>query len=221
MIAHLALIMDGNRRWAKKQGLLAWKGHRKGVENVEMAVRFCLEKEIKFLSLYTFSLENMNRSETEKQYLFQLIETMRGRVQEFVDQNIKIKFAGDRTLMPDALRQLCDEIEATTALGIALQCNFLFFYGGRQEIVHAAQRLQLQGITITEQSLREHLWSGDIPDPELVIRTGGFQRLSNFLLFQAAYAELQFLDVLWPDLGKHDLEHLLENHLSTKKNMGR
>ena len=221
MISHLALIMDGNRRWAKKQGLLAWKGHRKGVENVEMSVKFCIQKGIKFLSLYTFSLENMNRSETEKQYLFQLIETMRGRVQEFVEQKIKIRFIGDRSLMAVSLGDLCDEIEALTHEGTALQCNFLFFYGGRQEIVHAAQELQKQGINITESSLREHLWSGNIPDPELVIRTGGFQRLSNFLLFQAAYAELQFLDILWPDLTEQDLEQALENYLGVQKNLGR
>jgi undecaprenyl diphosphate synthase len=180
-----------------------------------------MKKGIKFLSLYTFSLENVNRSETEKKYLFQLIESMKNRVQEFVEKNIKIRFVGDRSAMADSLQKLCDDVEGATKDCTALQCNFLFFYGGRQEIIHAAQELQKRGEVITESSLRECLWSGNIPDPELVIRTGGHHRLSNFLLFQVAYAELEFLDVLWPDLTEQDLETILHHHMAVQKNIGK
>lgn len=221
MISHLALIMDGNRRWAKKNSLFPWQGHKKGIDNVEMSIQFCMEQGIKFLSLYTFSLENVNRPETEKKYLFKLIDTMKDRVQEFVDKNIKICFIGDRSVMDESLRMTCDNVELATKDCTALQCNFLFFYGGRQEIVFAARALQKSGEEITESSLRKNLWSGDIPYPELVVRTGGHQRLSNFLLFQIAYAEIKFLKVLWPDFTKHDLKNLLDEHATIQKNIGR
>lgn len=221
MISHLALIMDGNRRWAKKRGLFPWQGHKKGVDSVEMAIQFCMKREIKFLSLYTFSLENMNRSETEKKYLFKLINLLCDRVQEFVDKKIKVRFIGDKSLMSEDLQKICFDVEQKTSQGDKLQCNFLFYYGGRQEIVAAAQELQQKNISITEQSLREHLWSGDIPDPELIIRTGGYHRLSNFLLFQSAYSEIVFLDTLWPDLESTDLVSVLNGYMSVQKNLGK
>jgi len=220
MISHLALIMDGNRRWAKERNLFSWQGHKKGVDTVEMAIAFCLKQNIKYLSLYTFSLENVNRSADEKKYLFQLIDLLCDRVQEFIDKKIRVRFVGDTSLMPQHLQNVCAEVEAKTDHGQHLQCNFLFYYGGRQEIVAAAQKLQDQNISITEESLRKHLWSGDIPDPELIIRTGGYHRLSNFLLFQSAYSEIIFLDTLWPDLTDQDLLDVLHGYLQVQKNIG-
>lgn len=221
MISHLALIMDGNRRWAKKRGLFPWQGHKKGVDSVEMAIQFCIKREIKYLSLYTFSLENVNRSDTEKKYLFKLIDLLLHRVQEFIDQGIKVTFVGDRSAMPEKLQTICGQVEKKTEDGTRVQCNFLFYYGGRQEIIAAAQDLQQKNIQITEDTIRDHLWSGNIPDPELIVRTGGYQRLSNFLLFQSAYSEIFFLDVLWPDLQSTDLASIVEKYGSVKKNNGR
>jgi len=220
MISHLALIMDGNRRWAKKRALFPWQGHQQGAKTVEMVLEFCIKKKIEFLSLYTFSLENLNRSEKEKQCLFDLIDSMSDRVDEFIKHDVRIHFAGDRSQMSEHVRKVCNDVEERTKQCKTLQCNLLFFYGGRQEIITAAQELQKQNIEITEKSLREHFWLGDIPDPELVIRTGGYQRLSNFLLFQIAYSEIQFLDLLWPDLTEQDLERAVEKWKQVQKNFG-
>lgn len=220
MISHLALIMDGNRRWAKKRALFPWQGHREGAKTVEMVIEFCIKKKIQFLSLYTFSLENLNRSEKEKKYLFDLIDTMRDRVDEFIKHDVRIHFSGDRTEMDEHIRSVCDEVEQATKKCKTLRCNLLFFYGGRQEIIAAARELQKQNIEITEEQLRKQLWTGDIPDPELVIRTGQRYRLSNFLLFQIAYSEIHFLDLLWPDLTEQDLENAVEKWKCVQKNFG-
>ena len=221
MISHLALIMDGNRRWAKKRSLFPWQGHKKGADAVETAIAFCMKKGISYLSLYTFSLENVHRSDTEKKYLFKLMDTMRDRVQEFIDQNIKIRFVGDRSVMSDHIKKVCADIESQTAHCTKLQCNFLFFYGGRQEIIFAAQQLQNKNIPITEESLRQHLWTGDIPDPDLILRTGGYHRLSNFLLFQSAYSQIRFIDTLWPDITEGELDKELTWYMSIKQNKGK
>ncbi len=222
MISHLALIMDGNRRWAKKRALMPWLGHRQGVESVQMATQYCLDNKISYLSLYTFSLENFKRSEQEISYLFSLVREAKDRIEEFVKAGVQIRFIGDRSKIPRDTLIVCQELESITKDGTKLQCNFLMCYGGQQEILHAVQELVKQGVSeISLEALRQNLWLGGIPDPEIIIRTGGVKRLSNFLLFQGAYSEIRFLDCLWPDLTKELLHATVLDCVQANKNVGK
>lgn len=229
-LKHLACIMDGNRRWAAQQGLLVFLGHRKGLDAVKLVIDFCLNKQISYLSLYTFSIENLkNRSRAEQEYLFhELAQEALRDLDEFKRKNIRICFIGDRTLFPDSVVPVCQKIEHETRDGSALQVNFLLCYGGRQEIVEATQRVavkvaqgKLKPTDITPELFASHLWTGDIPCPELIIRTGAQHRLSNFLLYQAAYSELYFLDCMWPDISVVELESALVYYDKCRKMFGK
>ena len=221
MTAHLALVMDGNRRWAKKQGMMAWLGHKQGAKNVEMVMQYCLDNKISYLSLYTFSLENLKRPEQELHYLFLLIKEAQTRVDEFIKADVKIKFVGDLFLVPQETRDVCLQIQDATSHCVTLSCHFLFCYGGQQEILAAVQKLmQSDHKIITKELFKEFLWSGNIPDPDIIIRTGGVKRLSNFLLFQAAYSEIRFLDCFWPDLTREILDQTVQDCVKVQKNFG-
>ena len=186
-----------------------------------MVIQYCLDKEIPYLSLYTLSLENLNkRSQQELSFLFSLIKKAQNRCDEFVKSRVKIRFVGNLSLVSDDIAQTCHEIEQQTKNGDMLTCNFLLCYGSQQEILAGVQCLVQQQIPVNAESLRQSLWSGNIPDPEIIIRTGGVQRLSNFLLFQAAYAEIRFLDCLWPDLTYELLDQSVQQCLVAQKNFG-
>lgn len=222
MIQHLALIMDGNRRWAKKQSLLTRLGHRQGAKTAEMAIAYCLEQQISYLSLYTFSLENLKRSQEEVLYLFSLIHEASKQVETFVKAGVCIRIVGDCSFLPQATREVCRKIEEQTAHGAKLQCNLLLCYGGQQEILAAAQDLiDSKVTTVSKENFIQHLWLKDCPDPDAIIRTGGVKRLSNFLLFQAAYSEIRFLDCLWPELSKELLHKTVLDCLHAQKNVGK
>jgi len=228
MIQHLACIMDGNRRWAKKRGWLPWYGHREGIQASKRVMNFCIAKKIPYLSLYTFSTENLKRSELEKDFLFTtLVHEAHAELQMLKEQGIRIQFIGDRTLFPQSVVAMCDKVEQETALGNALCVNLLFCYGARQEIMHAikkvVQDVQHGAYTeqdITEDYFKQQLWAGNMPDPDMIIRTGGMHRLSNFLLYQAAYSELYFLDCLWPEIQIKDLEKALDYFNACQRNFG-
>lgn len=229
MIKHLALIMDGNRRWARLRGFKALYGHKEGVQSVKRAIEFCLAKGIQHLSLYTLSLENLkNRSHAEQAYLFELmINQAKEYISLFQEHDIKGRIIGDRSLFPDRVKQSIDEIERETQHGKRLHVHFLFCYGAQQEIVSGVKTLldKIKKGEISEDNIDEHLfsdclWTHGIPEPELIMRTGGAHRLSNFLLFQAAYAELRFLDCFWPDLTREHLEQGLQSFFETKQNFG-
>jgi undecaprenyl diphosphate synthase len=228
MLTHLACIMDGNRRWAFKQGFGSWFGHKKGLDAVQRVIDFCLEKNIKYLSLYAFSIENLQRSTDERKYLFEVLaqEALQD-IDTFKSKNVRVKFVGDRTLFPVNMQFVCEQAESATSTGDALQVNFLLCYGGQQEIVDAAKRLAVEinkGNVVlkdvTPVLFEKFLWTGGMPSPELIIRTGGQQRLSNFLLFQCAYSELYFLDCLWPDISSVELESALTYFDKCRKNFG-
>lgn len=221
MMQHLALIMDGNRRWAKKRALMPWLGHKQGIDAVEMVVKYCLERKISYLSLYTFSLENFKRSEQEVSYLFALINQSKDRIADFVKQGVQVRFVGNRSKIPADTLTVCEEIEDATKDQTALQCNFLICYGGQQEIVQAVQKLVASGQDVSEEIFKQALWLGDIPDPDLIIRTGGVKRLSNFLLYQGAYSEIRFLDCLWPDLTEGLLHQTVIDGIQAHKNIGK
>lgn len=222
MISHLALIMDGNRRWAKKRSWMPWQGHRQGAESVKMAIQYCLDQGISYLSLYTFSLENFNRSEKEVSYLFALIKEAKNQIDQFIETGVSVRFVGDRSKVPADVKVVCEEIEEKTKNGVNLQCNFLFCYGAQQEIITAVKELvKKPNIQITLDIVKQHLWLGNIPDPEVIIRTGGVKRLSNFLLFQAAYSEIRFLDCFWPDLDRDTLHEVVLDCINSQKNLGK
>jgi undecaprenyl diphosphate synthase len=212
-----------------RQGLTSWLGHKKGLDAVQRVIDFCLAQQIPYLSLYAFSIENLQRSQDEQRYLFEVLaqEALQD-IETFKRKNLRIRFIGDRTLFPASVMPVCEKIEHETASGSALQVNFLLCYGGQQEIVAAAKRIavevaqgSLQLADITPEVFEKFLWTSDMPLPDVIIRTGGQQRLSNFLLFQCAYSEFYFLDCLWPDISLTDLESARIYFDTCRKNFGK
>jgi len=228
MIQHLACIMDGNRRWARSRRILPWYGHGEGAKGVRTVTDFCLDRGIKFLSLYAFSLENFKRSELENSYLFKLlVDEAPNVLQESIERGVRIKFIGDRSLFPKEVAPTCQKLEAETAGGNNLELNFLFCYGGQQELLAAVKQVaqevkagELDPTEISQEQLERCLWTAGAPPPDLIIRTGGVRRLSNFLSYQAAYSELYFLDCLWPELTTRHLDDALSYFHSCRRNFG-
>ncbi len=224
MIKHLGIIMDGNRRWAKKHFLRPWYGHDRGTDAVERVIKFCINKTIAYVSLYTFSLENLKRSDVEKSFIFNeiLVKKSRQKIDFFRDNNVKIKFIGDRFLFPAVTVETIQWLEDETKNNTALTVNVLFCYGGRQELIAAVNSAlrESKSNEISLETLEQHLWTAGIPDPELIIRTGGRQRLSNYLVYQAAYSELYFTDVLWPDIEESHLNSALDYYKTVQRNFG-
>ncbi len=225
---HLACIMDGNRRWAKERGLKPWEGHKAGIDSVRKVVKFCIEKKIKYISLYTFSPENFNRPVEEVSYLFDLMmaEAQKG-ADEFKKNGIRLRFIGDRSLFPSHLLPLLDQFEKETADCKTITVAFLFCYGARQEIVAAAKSLahdvkvgKIKEDDINPELVRQHMWNKDMPDPDLIIRTGYVSRLSNFLLYEAAYSELYMMDCYWPDMNKEHLQKAYDEFRNTQRRFG-
>jgi len=227
---HLACIMDGNRRWAARQSFAKLLGHKKGIETIQTVIDFCLEKKISYLSLYAYSIENLqNRSVEEQQYLFeQLAWQALEDIDTFKRKNVRIRFIGDRNLFPKSMHSISEKAESETAHCISLHVNILLCYGGRQEIVDATKRIaqqiaegSLKISDITPQLFEDNLWTAGVPSPDLIIRTGDQQRLSNFLLYQAAYSELYFLDCMWPDISSAELESALTYYHECRKMFGK
>lgn len=228
-ISHLAVIMDGNRRWAKKNNISFALGYGDGgYAAVKRTMEFCCKKGIKHLSLYAFSIENLKRPQEEQNILFNVIVDQGIKNVPYLKQHgIRVKFVGDRTLFPEKVLPICTEIEKETADGTQLFVNILFCYGARQELVCGIKALVQkikQGLLsenqITEETLSDCLWMAGIPEPELIIRTSGVQRLSNFLLYQAAYSEFYFLDCLWPEVTSEHLEKAFSSFWGTRRNFG-
>lgn len=228
MVTHIALIMDGNRRWARARGLPAIMGHREGVKTVERMTQYCLDAKIKYLTLYAFSIENFKRSEEEKSCLFDLIaQGMRSYAKKFMEYGLRIYFVGDRSLFPVHVKESCEAIERDTAGNDTLVVNILFCYGGQQEIVAAARSCArqicagtMQESELTCERFAHELWSGYCPPPDLAVRTGGMYRLSNFLLYNIAYSELFFTDTFWPDFDVKELDSIVHDYASIKRRFG-
>lgn len=228
MIEHMALIMDGNRRWAKQRGLMPWDGHREGVEAVRRVVEYAVQKKIKQISFYAFSIENFKRSKKEIGYLLDLIlEFAKKTLKEFEKEEIRVRFIGDKHLFPERVHPALHTLEENTKSFMRLTVNFLFCYGGRQELVSAAQCIAKKvkdGVlsidAIDDKCFESCLWTHGIPDPELVIRTGGKQRLSNLLPYQSVYSEIHFMDCFWPDIQAADLDEVLEKFQLVQRNFG-
>jgi undecaprenyl diphosphate synthase len=211
---HVAIIMDGNGRWARARGLPRIAGHRQGMEAVRRTVEGCLEMGIDYLTIFAFSSENWKRPEREVDDLMGLLRAyLRGEIGELAGRGVRLRFIGDVEGLSLDIRALIAEGEAMTAANRALTLTVALNYGSRQEIVRAARRMardlvagKLAPEDVTEDLVGRYLDTRDLPDPDLLIRTSGEQRLSNFLLWQAAYTELIYLPTLWPDFKRSDLE---------------
>ena len=215
---HVAIIMDGNGRWAKKHKLSVSRGHRQGTETLREIIRHTDDLGIGALSLYAFSTENWNRSEEEVAALMQLIlDFFASEIDELDEKNVRILILGDKGRLPEKQRETLIEAENRTADNTGLRLNIAVNYGARAELVLAAREIaalvkdgKIREEEITEQTISDHLYTRGQPDVDLLIRTSGEQRLSNFLLYQNAYAEFIFPTVLWPDFTVHDYDEALE-----------
>lgn len=225
---HLAMIMDGNRRWAKKNGLL--NPYSKQSQNaIKTAISFCIKRQIPHLSLFAFSLENFNRDQDEQKRVFSLLEkTLSDDMDPIIKQGVKIRFIGDRSLFPSNVMPGILEVEKKSEHCSNLSLNILFCYGAQQELTAAmksiAQQVQ-QGIIsldeISTQRIAESLWTSGTPNPDLIIRTSGVSRLSNFLLYQAAYSELAFLECYWPEITEAHIQGCVDRFHDVKRNFGK
>ena len=215
---HVAIIMDGNGRWAKKHHLNVSRGHRQGTENLREIIRHTDDLGIGVLSLYAFSTENWNRSEEEVGALMQLIlDFFASEIDELDAKNVRILILGDKGRLPEKQREVLKEAEKRTGKNTGLRLNIAVNYGSRAEIVKAVQEIavavkngDIRAEEVSEQTVSDHLYTAGQPDVDLLIRTSGEQRLSNFLLYQNAYAEFIFPETLWPDFSVHDYDIALE-----------
>jgi undecaprenyl diphosphate synthase len=225
---HVAIIMDGNGRWAKARGLPRTAGHRAGVEALRKAVRAVGERGIKWMTVYAFSSENWSRPKSEVNDLMGLLKLfIRRDLAELHRNGVHVRVIGERDGLQPDIAELLREAEALTALNRDMTLVIAFNYGGRDEIVRAVRKIAeaarsgaLSPDDITEETVAASLDTADIPDPDLVIRTSGEQRLSNFLLWQAAYAELVFAPCYWPDFGSADLDRALETFHARERRFG-
>ena len=222
--AHVAIIMDGNGRWAASRNLLRMAGHREGTENLRRVITACVEFGIKYLTIYAFSTENWKRPKDEVFGLMQIMaEALKKEVGELNQQGVRITHIGRLEKLDDALRQgIIDAVELTKN-NDRLILNVAWNYGGRDELVHAVQRIIQKGISaeaVTEMTIAENLFTAGIPDPDLVIRTSGEQRVSNFLTWQSAYSEWYFTETLWPDFDKEELRKAILDFGSRSRRFG-
>lgn len=226
---HIAIIMDGNGRWAGRHSMRRVLGHRKGAESVRVVVRSCRRIGISYLTLYAFSMENWLRPKAEVRALLQLLEEyLVNEVQEMTDQDIRLTAIGDLdSLGAPVLTKLRETIERTAGnRGMVL--NLALSYGGRDEIATAASRMLSDGLAgkikpadVTKEICQRYLFTSMIPDPDLLIRTGGEYRISNFLLWQMAYTEFYFTDILWPDFRESDLMEAIAEYQQRERRFGR
>jgi undecaprenyl diphosphate synthase len=222
---HVAIIMDGNRRWARRQGLAELDGHAAGVEAIRTLLRHAVKRRVPVVTVYAFSRENWARSDDEVRGLFGLLEqAIRSETPELKTQGVRIRLLGRLDELPDDTRRSIGEALAETAGGDRLLLNVAFNYAGRTELVDAFRRLAASGVPadqIDEEAISGALYTAGMPDPDLVIRTGGEQRLSNFLIWQSAYAEFYSSPLLWPDFGPAAFDHALLEFARRTRRFGR
>jgi len=224
--AHVAIIMDGNGRWAQKRHLPRIMGHRAGVQTVESIVRSASEKGISFLSLYAFSSENWKRPIDEINGLISLFRIyFKSKAEELRENDVRIRFAGRRQYFPSDLIDIMGQAEETTRYCNKMQLILCLNYGGRQEIIDAIERILSdtssgKDMNISEDTFRDYLYLPDVPDPDLIIRTSGELRLSNFWLWQSSYSEFYFTDVLWPDFNEDEFDRALGSYNKRNRRYG-
>ena len=220
--------MDGNGRWAKKRGLPRTAGHTAGAQNFRTITKYASSIGIKHLTVYAFSTENWNRPQEEVSALMGLFKSyLEEALADFMDENIKVKFLGDINKFSPELKALILEVEEKSSVKTGMTLNLAMNYGGRDEIAHSVRELAklvkdgcISPEDITEENIAEHLYTAGQPDPDLIIRPSGEQRLSNFLLWQAAYAEFVYFDILWPDFKTKHLDEAIEIYSKRNRRFG-
>ena len=217
----VAIIMDGNARWARKRGLPIAAGHRAGTKALRRTVEAAIDLGVESLAVYAFSTENWTRPPEEVELLMEIFtETIERELPDLVRQGVRTRFIGRRDRAPDALRERMAALESETGGNRRLNLWIAFDYGGRPEILEAANRAVRSGREVDEETFASYLSAPEMPDPDLLIRTSGELRISNFLLWQLAYAELVFVDTLWPDFGEEHLRAALDDYASRRRRFG-
>jgi undecaprenyl diphosphate synthase len=223
-LRHLAIIPDGNRRWAASRGVPALEGHRRGYEKIKDVARLCFDRGIPMLTVFAFSTENWKRAEQEVSYLMNLLrKALEKDTDEYVERGVRLKILGERRGLPEGMAETIEAADAKSASGERGQINICLNYGGRAEIVEGMRRLIAEGARpedLTEEKVAAALWTGGLPDPDLIIRTSGERRLSGFLTWSSAYAELLFTEKHWPDFDAEALEAALADFEGRKRRFG-
>lgn len=222
--SHIAIIMDGNGRWAKKRGLPRTAGHKAGTENIEPIVKKCSDMGIKYLTLYAFSTENWKRPPEEVNYLMWLFDVyMNKKINELHKNNVCIKSIGDTNMLPESTQKSVKKALELTKNNTGLVLTVALNYGFREDLANAVKLIIKANIapeSVDELTVKKYLSTASMPDPDLIIRTSGELRLSNFLMYEAAYSEFYFTDILWPDFGANELEAAINDFLKRKRRYG-
>lgn len=224
-LEHIAIIMDGNRRWAKEKNLPSAMGHKKGVDALKTTLRACKDFGIKYLTVYAFSTENWKRKKEEVDFLMELLAiTLTNELAEMHSEGVVINFIGDISKLSDKLQKILANSVETTKNNTGVHLQIAFNYGARDEIVHAVKSIVAKGVKsedITEEMISENLYTKNIPDPDLLIRTGGEKRISNYLLWQIAYSEILVTDEYWPEFGRDSLAEAVEEFKNRQRRFGK
>ena len=220
---HVAIIMDGNGRWGLKKKKSRNYGHVEGIKTVEAVIKFSLNKKIPYLTLYTFSTENWRRPDSEINFLFNLIrKSLKKKIKKIIKQGIKVNIIGKSKGLPKDIVEIVKLIEKKTLKNKKITLNLALNYGSKEEIINACNKLVIKkNKRINLHSFENELYTKNIPDPEILIRTGGAKRLSNFLLWQLAYTEIFFINKLWPDFSEKDFNKIVNKFYTIKRNFGK
>ncbi len=223
-IKHVAIIMDGNGRWARLKGLPRIQGHREGVKRVNEIVEVSIERKLRALTFYTFSMENWQRPKVEVNALMRLLSSyLKSEMKRLIDKNVVFRAIGDIKKLPDGVQKLIRDFETLSKNNTGLLLTSALSYSGREEIVNAVKNMLSNDVRpeiVDEKMLESYLYTAGIPDPDLIIRTSGEMRLSNFLLWQSAYAEFYFTDTLWPDFGRDEFISAIKEYQGRERRFG-
>ena len=218
---HIAIIMDGNGRWGIKKKNSRNYGHKKGLEVVEKIIESAIEEKIKYLTLFVFSTENWKRPVKEVNYLFKLLDNyIEKKIKNLLKKNIKIKIIGNIKPFPSDLRYKLKNVQKMTRNNSKIQINMALNYGSRHELVFAVKKIKKKKLIINENNINSNLYTKDIPDPEILIRTGNTNRISNFMIWQSIYSEIFFIKKMWPDFNKSDFKKIILNFKKINRNFG-
>lgn len=221
---HIAIIMDGNGRWANQRNLSRTKGHKEGVKAAKKIIEYSAKLNIKYLTLYAFSSENWKRPRTEVSFLMNLFNsTIDRELDNLIEKNVKVNFIGRRSNLGRSIKKRIENAEEKTKNGNKLVLNIALNYGGRQEIADAVKNIikdKVKAENIDEELVSDYLYTTDIPDPDLVVRTSGEFRISNYLLWQIAYSEIYITDVLWPDFDENELDKTIKDYSNRNRRFG-
>tara|TARA_B100001778_G_C18447873_1_gene565327 strand:- start:138 stop:815 length:678 start_codon:yes stop_codon:yes gene_type:complete len=220
-INHVAIIMDGNGRWGIKHKKSRNSGHKAGLNTVEKIIKSSIKNKVKHLTLYAFSTENWKRPQKEIRFLFNLLDNfIDKKINEFNKNNIKLKIIGNINIFNNKLKKKLIKSQRKTKKNKILQVNLALNYGSKSELINAFKKIKKNKLDVTEQNIERNLYTSDIPDPDVLIRTGNTRRLSNFLLWQSAYTEIFFEKKLWPDFTENDYSNILKKFKIIKRNYG-